>query len=416
MKKISLLIACFFVHMLLMAQEGREDQDDSEVEDKNFASFELGSGLNFSFNEGNYQFNIGGFIQPSYKYNKFKDMDTNNNFNSKRTFLIFQGIAVKEKVSFLVQTDYSRNEPLMDAWVAYHPTESLTITLGQKQTFVNNKEMTFREDKLQFTDRSFLSQTLSNTGREFGVFVESKFQLGKQFGIAPMVALTSGDGRNSFGNDSRDTDLGGLKIGGRLDVYPLGYFTNGNEGFSADLMHEESLKFVIGAAASKNSGVSSANGEGHGDFFLFDTDGNVNLPDYSQVYIDLLLKYKGFSFLGELANASANGIGVVYVDETTSTILAPQQISEYLYLGDSYNFQLGYVTKKGLSFDVRVETLRSEFENYIPSLLPNSDSYTFGLTKYFKNNNLKMQASITSVNFEDMNNQTIGEFLVQIVF
>ncbi len=117
-----------------------------------------------------------------------------------------------------------------------------------------------------------------------------------------------------------------------------------------------------------------------------------------------------------LKNASANGIGVVYVDDTASTILAPQQISEYLYLGDSYNFQLGFVTKKGLSFDLRVETLRSEFEDYIPSLLPNNDSYTFGLTKYFKNNNLKMQASITSVNFEDMNNQTNGEFLVQIIF
>ena len=33
----------------------------------------------------------------------------------------------------------------MDAWIAYHATDYLTISVGQKQTFVNNKEMMIRE-------------------------------------------------------------------------------------------------------------------------------------------------------------------------------------------------------------------------------------------------------------------------------
>ena len=47
MKKIASLIVFFCMSILINAQEST---------DKNVASFELGSGLNFSFNEGDYQF------------------------------------------------------------------------------------------------------------------------------------------------------------------------------------------------------------------------------------------------------------------------------------------------------------------------------------------------------------------------
>ncbi|MFT4805889.1 MAG: hypothetical protein ACI83B_002819 [Sediminicola sp.] len=407
MKKVALFILFFCISL---------QNNSQETEEKNAASFNLGSGLNFSFNEGNYQFNFGGFIRPSFSNNKLEGFAAENTFNTKNAFLIISGKALKEKVSFLVQTDYSKSEPLLDAWLAYHPTENISITFGQKQTFVNNREMTFREDKLQFTDRSLLSQNFSDTGREFGVFIESKFKIGNKFGIAPMFAVTSGDGRNSFGSDSRDSDLGGMKIGGRFDIYPLGYFTKGNDLFSADLAHEQELKFVIGAAVSKNTGASNSIGEGHGDFILYDANGNNNLPDYSQVYLDLLLKYKGFSLFAEYADAAATGLDLVYTDAAASQVLAPQQISKFLVLGDSYNVQAGYVTKSGFGFDLRYESATPEFESNLNSILIDYSSYTIGLTKYFDNNNLKIQAALSSIDNVNGSNQTVGEFLVQIVF
>ena len=165
MKKIALLIVFLSIAFIAPAQEKA---------DKNTASFELGSGLNFSFNEGDYQFNLSGFIQPAYNYSRAAETDSENEFNSKSSFLIISGKAVNEKVSFLIQTDYSRSEPLLDAWVAYHPFKNTVITVGQKQSFVNNRAMTYREDRLQLSDRSMLSQTFSNTGREFGLFLETK--------------------------------------------------------------------------------------------------------------------------------------------------------------------------------------------------------------------------------------------------
>jgi hypothetical protein len=405
---------CICIPFFAIAQDDDEDKEQNTEAKKNKVDFNLGGGLNFSLNDGNYQFNLGGFIQPSFSSTKTTGFDRENEYNSRRSYLQFSGNAVKEKVSFLFQLDYSLSEPLLDAWLAYKPFEYLTITVGQKQTFLNNREMTFREDRLQFTNRSFLSNNFSNTGREMGVFVESKF--GDKFGIAPMFAVTSGDGRNSFGADSRDADLGGVKIGGRLDLYPLGFFKEGNDLTSVDLGREETLKFVIGSAVSQNNGASNSKGEGHGDFLLYDLNGANNLPDYNQVYVDLLLKYKGFSMLAEYANATVKNIGQAYVDATANQILAPRQISQFLMIGDSFNFQTGYVTTSGFSFDVRFENAKPEFENYPNSVLQDMNAFTFGISKYFKNNALKMQAAYTTMNPSIGNTVNQFELLFQIAF
>jgi hypothetical protein len=415
MKKITILIALLLTGYLNYAQEEIIETDD-ESEQEQTQSVESGNGFGFSFNEGNYIFNLGGFIQPAYTYSKLENLDADHTFNSRRSFLMFSGRALKEKVSFMVQTDFSLTEPLMDAWVAYHPTSHTTISLGQKQTFVNNREMTYREDRLQFADRSLLSTDLSNTGREFGLFIESRLTFFDQLGIAPMAAVTSGDGRNSFGANSRDADIGGLKIGGRLDVYPLGYFKVGNDLYSADLLHEKTLKMVVGGAISKNSGASNITGEGHGDFLLYDMNGDNNLPDYTQVYLDLLFKFQGFSLLAEYADASVDGIDIAFIDQGATTLLAPGEISQFLTLGESYNVQLGYVTRSGWSFDLRTQASSPEFDTNINSALRDYSSYTLGITKYINYNRLKIQAAFTSIEYANLGSQTVGEFLVQIAF
>lgn len=413
-----LLVLIFIGTYNLSAQQEYEEESvgtESETP-KNNASYKLGNGLNFSFNNGDYHFGLTGFIQPGYLYTTTDGAKDNHTFTAKRTFVQFDGQAKQEKVSFFVQLDFSLSDPLLDAWIGYQPIDQLKISVGQKQSFVNNREMLFREDRLQFTERGFLSTSLSKTGREFGIFLESSFNIGDTFTIMPMVAITSGDGRNSFGENSTDSDYGGLKYGGRLDLYPLGEFKEGNNLYSADLLHEDSLKFVVGVAGSYNTGASDAVGEGHGNFFLYDLDGYISLPDYRQVYTDILMKYKGFSLMLELANSSATSLGEVYVDEDANTILEPQEISSYLALGDFYNFQFGYVTKSGYSFDARFEGSSPEFTNYNASILEKGDVMTLGFSKYFLGNNLKLQASASNVNYQNSADQVLAELLFQISF
>ncbi len=381
---------------------------------QNKAVLDRDNGLNFSFNHGDYLFQMGGFIQPAYRYQQTAASDPARFFSAKRSFFRLAGNAKQEKVSFLIQTNFSDARPLFDAWVAYHPNEQLTISFGQKQTFVNNREMLFREDRLQFTERSLLSETLSRTGREFGLFVEGRY--GNRFGIAPMLAISSGDGRNSFGADSRDTDFGGLKYGGRLDLYPLGYFTEGNERYSSDLKREKTLKLVLGSAFSVNRGSTDAVGEGHGNFLLYNKNGEIQLPDYRQLYIDMLAKYQGFSLLLEFGNASASGLSENYTDADAVQLIAPQQISSLLHLGNSINAQLGYVTQSGYSADLRFSNASPEFVKYTNSLLQSTESYSLGLTKYVKEHNLKIQTTFSYLDHAVTGSTQVVELMFQMAF
>jgi len=399
---------------LLLSSLGLLAQKEAHHE----TSFELGSGLNFSLNEGKYQFKLGGMIQPNVAFEQLEDEDPDYFMNSRRTYFNFSGKAVEQKVSFFFQLDYSLSSPLLDAWIGFHPNESFNIYFGQKQTLGNNREMMVMENFLQFPGRSLLSTNFSESGREFGVFMD--YTLGSEsFAIVPQIAATSGDGRNSFGADSRDVDLGGLKYAARLDVYPLGMFSEGNDQSLADLAHEESPKILLGAAASFNDGASGTVGESHGDFFLFNQEGDNQLPDYRQVYADLLVKYKGFSLLGEYNVSTATNLEGTFLDVTASTELDPTQISEFLALGTGMNVQLGYVTEKGYAIDLRYAMTTPEFEENLNSVLAEQTATTIGLSKYIKGNALKIQLAATSLETTvgDQSFSLIrGEVLMSLVF
>ena len=241
--------------------------------ERNSASFSLGDGISFSFNEGDYEFNIFGFIKPTYIYNDEEiytsDGEYSNvfrQFKSQNSNLFFTGFAKDEKLSFTIQMDYSSSNPLVEAFIGYHLNEKTTLYFGQMQVSHNNLEMVHNEDQLRFTNRGILSQTYTENGEEFGLFFETSF--GNQFVINPTFAVTSGDGRNSFGEDSRDSDKGGVKFGSRINILPFGDFSIGNRISTVDLMHEEKPKVQIGVAYSKNMGASNQVGDGHGDFIL----------------------------------------------------------------------------------------------------------------------------------------------------
>ena len=398
----------------------------SQESERNNASFSLGNGISFSFNEGDYEFNIYGFIKPTYIFNDEKiytaDGEYSNvfrQFKSQNSNLFFTGFAKDEKLSFTIQMDYSSSNPLVEAFIGYHLNEKTNLYFGQMQVSHNNLEMTHNENRLRFTNRGILSQTYTENGEEFGLFFETSF--GNQFVVNPNFAVTSGDGRNSFGEDSRDSDKGGVKFGSRINILPFGDFSIGNRLSTVDLMHEEAPKVQIGVAYSKNMGASNQVGDGHGDFILYDNSGDELFPDYSQLFFDLNLKYKGFSLVLEYADAFASGLDQIYTDPNAFNLLIPQQISEYLVVGDSKGIQFGYFTKNGISVDFIYESLNPEFDSYENSILRKSSNMGVGISKYLAGNNLKIQASLFKTAYENLNNLDddefmSGSFLVQIAF
>lgn len=268
------------------------------------------------------------------------------------------------------------------------------------------------EDQLSFINRSLVSTVYSQRGREFGLFVE--YSIGNdRLALVPEVAVTSGDGINAFGVDSRDPDIGGMKYAARITVYSLGAFSKGYEKMITDLMHEKDLKVAIGGAASYNNGASETVGEGRGNFLWYDAFGALFLPDYRQWFVDMVAKYRGFSLLVEYGMATATDLEGSFINEAASIPLVPNQVSEYLALGSGLHTQLGYVTKSGWGADLRYAQVTPEFGTNPFSIVEETSAYALGLARYVKGNALKVQAEVTVTTIGD-DNLLSGGLLVQL--
>jgi hypothetical protein len=359
------------------------------LEAQNKLEYVPGEGFRFMLNNGDYRFDIGGMIQPEIAYLKVDGQDPSYFFANRRSYLRLSGDAGPQKLSFLIQANLSDADILLDAWMAYKPVEGMEIKAGQMLSVGNNREMLWMEDHLSFIDRSLLSRQMSRSGREFGLALSYGRPLG-QFHWTLHAMLSSGDGINSFGVDSRDADFGGLKYAGRLDLMPLGLFTKGNELQMADLSGEEKPKLLIGFAGSINDGASEKVGEGHGGVELYNANGGLEYADFRKVYADLLFKYKGFAFLGEYGISTAAGLQGLFSDPFGENSLVPQEISEHYILGTGWNAQASYTYKGQWGLDVRLADVQPEFENPESLQLP-MNSLEFGLTRYFSGQQIKVQ-------------------------
>ena len=346
----------------------------------------LGGGLKIASRDYNYGFQLGGAIQPKISFLENSER-VNTRFSPELTFLRIQGFAIKEKLAFFIQSDYSRNDLLMDAWISYAPVERIKLTIGQMPNIGNNREMLFYEDQLSFTSRSLFSSQFCQTGREIGVRLEGEFNFGKAK-VYPKIAITTGDGRNSFGDDSRDVDIGGYKYAFRLDLSPFGDFSEGNTNFSADLVFEKKLKILIGVSGSYNFGASGPVGESHGDFTMY-RNVSLDLPDYRKWYLDALLKYRGVSLLFEMGQATATSLIGLKHSVVPSDILLPEEISGYLSLGTGGNFLAEIMIRKDFSLAGNYSIVYPEFD-YSGGLFVATSLTNLGFNYYHRGHNAKL--------------------------
>lgn len=392
------LFALALIHGLTPGNLTAQEEDFVGGEADFSATFRKGQGLEVGFPGSGYLFGFAGLAQPGVNLSRL-DADTTLALGTytRRAYLTFKASDLERGIDVLVRANYIASNPLLDAYINYAVNDWLSIRTGQFQNPSNNREMQFYEGHLAMPDRSLLSRTFVETGREFGLSLTGSFGSAESFMVEPSLAVTSGDGINSFGSLSNDPDKGGVKFGGRLDVYPFGQF---DATSASDFERNETPKAVIGWATNYNMGASGPVGESHGEWLIFDETGQEQLPHYLKNHIDLLAKWKGASLLAEYTNAAAYQLDGAYTSASLGTLLMPTEISQYLMLGNAFNIQGGYLLKNGLQLDVRFGQTFPEFDQG-SSLLEVIDAIGGCLTWHVAEHALKLQASAEYLNFQE---------------
>jgi hypothetical protein len=387
------------------------------AQDVELDSYKFGEGLRFTADEG-HKIRISGYVQPYAESKQYTEVDANesmNRFRMRRLRLRMDGVLPNERFSYRFQVDLSgasevgdsesSNNYLLDAYVSYNITNRIKLSFGQRSTYTDNRELFMSSRTLQLVERSRLTSAFSSI-REFGFFAQGNFRTGGGSYLKPYFVLTNGDGSNAF-----DKDHGGLKVGGRIDFLPFGLFTNLGQFRQADVMRELIPKIVIGVNYSKNNGMSSRRGRESGSILYLNDANEESLPDYTKYGADFMIKYKGFSMLGEYIKTEAdvpkditqrlrnNGS-----TSTTFDVNGIQDVENYvkgrMMLGTAYNIQLGYLFKNGFSVDGRYTQLEADDNSFLNNgtFYNRPEYYTIGLGKYLaRNYGAKIQASYTYV-------------------
>ena len=411
------------------------------TQDVELDSYKFGEGLRFTADEG-HKIRISGYVQPYAESKQYTEADANesmNRFRMRRLRLRMDGVLPDERFSYRFQVDLSgasevgdaqsTNNYLLDAYVSYNITNRIKLSFGQRSTYTDNRELFMSSRTLQLVERSRLTSAFSSI-REFGFFAQGNFRTGGGSYLKPYFVLTNGDGKNAF-----DKDHGGLKVGGRIDFLPFGLFTNLGQFRQADVMRELIPKIVVGVNYSKNNGMSSRRGRESGAILYLNDANEESLPDYTKYGADFMIKYKGFSMLGEYIKTEAdvpkditqrlrnNGS-----TSTTFDVNGSQDVENYvkgrMMLGTAYNIQLGYLFKNGFSVDGRYTQLEADDNSFLNNgtFYNRPEYYTIGLGKYLaRNYGTKIQASYTYVKanpgINDLNGNPIAgdEWIARLI-
>lgn len=394
------------------------DGDEVEIREKktfHLGYYGLGEGLSFVSNTSSYALNLSGYVQTTFQSQMYPGDDSMyNRFRVRRARLRLNGSAFNSKIRYRLGLDMVKGSEtdaegagsmLSDAWIAYHPwgNNKLSVSIGQRSTPTDNRELQMNSATLQLVDRSKLSSVFG-TIREVGIFASGTYKIGTGSYLRPSLAITDGDG--PIGSATR---YGGLKYGARVNYLPFGLFRLGGETRQGDLAYEIKPKLSVGMAYSYNDGVSDRRGGRESGALMYqNADRNVELPDMGKFTADFLFKYRGFSLLGEYVKTwgyvpesikyRVRNDGTVSTDFTIDgENNKVNYILNRMMIGSAFNIQGGYFFRKFWSVDARYTHLMPDKYSFMNNDLyfKRSDYYDLSVSKYLtKSYSAKIQANI----------------------
>ena len=323
--------------------------------------------------------------------------NSTSQFLIRRSRLKFGGFAFSPKLQYKIELGLSNRDlgkadattnfapkMILDAVLKWNFYKNFTVWAGQTK-LPGNRERVVSSANLQLVDRSMLN-SVYNIDRDMGIQLHHHFMIGKTFKVKEVFALSQGEGRNVV-----QKNLGGYEYTGRVEVYPFGDFASKGAYKGGDLKREKTPKLAIGATYDYHDRAVKDRGN-QGSYMSFDTDGDGSADGFfeattSTIFVDMMFKYRGFSFMGEFSNRSVS-------DETVQQTITNDDLStttRTVRVGNGINLQAGYLFKNNWEVAGRYTQIDPE----VVTGRNSQQQYTLGLSKYIVGHALKVQSDVS---------------------
>ena len=322
------------------------------------------------------------------------------NFSVRRARLKFDGFAFSPKLKYKIElglsnrdisgaSAYNRNTPryILDAVVIWNFHENFELWAGQTK-LPGNIERVVSSANLQLIDRSLLNSKF-NIDRDMGIQLRHKSRFGGNWIIKEKFSISQGEGRNIT-----EGNIGGLQYTSRLELLPFGEFSSKGDYSQGDLKREKSIKAMFGFTYDINeNAVKSRSNMGS---YMIQSSGGLFETDITTIFLDGIIKYNGYAFMGEYANRDADQIEALEEDGRTKT-------GTVVGAGSALNIQGSYLFKS--NFEITARYTNINFKEI--TRLSDLKQITFGVSKYVVGHSLKIQADISLSNVNRIKNNVL---------
>ncbi|WP_042502455.1 porin [Algibacter lectus] len=330
------------------------------------------------------------------------------NFLIRRSRLKFNGFAYSPKLKYKIElglsnrdqsgaSQFTSNAPryILDAVLMWNFHENFELWVGQTK-LPGNRERVISSANMQQVNRSLLNSRF-NIDRDFGFQLRHHFNINENFVVREIFSMAQGEGRNvTTGN------LGGHQYTGRLELLPFGNFAGDGDYKGSDLKREITPKLALGASYDyNNNAVKTRSNQGT----YMETDTGFFETNITTLFMDAMFKYKGFSFMAEYADRTADNPFATNSDGTLT--------GDIVQVGDALNLQTGYLLKSNWEFSGRYTnvTLDKNITN-----VNAENQYTLGLSKYIVGHKLKIQTDLSYLDVTNENNKIMYRLQCDIHF
>lgn len=370
-----------FIFNLSWAQIIKKDSITNHIRLENLPYYSYGKGIGITSPDSLFQFNIRFRMQNRLTYLK-SETEESIDGQVRRLRLRFDGFVGDPKFLYVLQLSFASGDVgvfeegeniniIRDAALIYKPNNNWSFIFGQTK-LPGNRQRIVSSGALQLSDRS-INNARFNLDRDFGIqayYIKQDFD---KFCYGFKTAISNGEGRNITDNNDMN-----LAYTGKIELFPLGAFSRDGSNFEGDLVKEKKPKLFLAGVFSQNNFAKRSQGQLGDDLFEKRT--------IQSVFLESLIKYKGFSFAATFMQRQTSKNPVTF---------NPINLNEtrYVWVGQGLDFQSSYMFPNNYEVIMRFSDLKP-FSS-ISFFEPKRQEFTLGLTKYLWEHALKLQSEVT---------------------